>query len=77
MNHYSIEIRQWTSHTEATEGVNNFIEECNENRIRILDITSHVTEIEDFMTYVFIFKINDSSETHTDKKKRWDDERWD
>ncbi|MED0665675.1 hypothetical protein P4T04_05005 [Bacillus badius] len=76
MNDYQIVIKQWTNPILATEGVNTFIQDCNDNDVEILDITSHVTEIEDFMTYVFIFKINDGNETHIGKKKKWDDERW-
>lgn len=57
MNNYTIEIKQWGNHKEATEGVNEFIEICNDDDVEILDITSHVMEIEDYMTYVFIFKV--------------------
>ena len=57
MNNYTIEIKQWANYKEATEGVNEFIADCNDDDVEILDITSHVTEIEDYMTYVFIFKV--------------------
>lgn len=58
MNNYAIEVKQWTSCAKATEGVNEFIADCNEKGIEIIETTSHVTEIEDFMTYVFIFKFH-------------------
>jgi len=57
MNNYTIEVKRWNTHKEATEGVNEFIADCNDDDVEILDITSHVTEIEDYMTYVFIFKV--------------------
>ncbi|MFB4472725.1 hypothetical protein ACDI16_07230 [Oceanobacillus caeni] len=57
MNDYQIEMKQWSNINQATKGVNEFIEDCNNNDVEILDITTHVTEIEDFMTYVFIFKV--------------------
>ncbi|MBT2569847.1 hypothetical protein [Planococcus sp. ISL-110] len=57
MNNFRIEVKQWINAGKATQGVNEFIAECNEQNIEILDITSHVTEIEDYMTYVFVFKI--------------------
>ena len=57
MNNYTIEIKQWANYKEATEGVNEFIGSCNDEDVEILDITSHITEIEDYTMYVFIFKV--------------------
>ena len=57
MNDYQIEVKQWLKPRLATEGVNKFIRDCNDNDVEILEITSHVTEVEDYMTYIFVFKI--------------------
>lgn len=57
LNNYRVEMKQWTNIIKAEKEVNEYIAGCNENGVKILDITTHVTEIEDFMTYVFIFKI--------------------
>lgn len=57
MNNFIIEVKHWGSPEEATNGTNDFINYCNDNDIEILDITSHVTEIVNYMSYVFIFKV--------------------
>ncbi|UJF27451.1 hypothetical protein [Planococcus sp. 107-1] len=57
MNNYRIEVKAWVGRNKATEGTNKFISECNDAGVKILDITTHVTETEECMTYIFIFKL--------------------
>lgn len=57
MNDYQVQVRQWTDIHEANKGLYEFIQGCNDNDVEILDITSHVTETDICMTYVFIFKV--------------------
>lgn len=57
MNNYRIEVKTWVGSSKATEGANQFITECNDQGVEILEIISHVTESEDYMSYVFIFKL--------------------
>ncbi|WP_145524122.1 hypothetical protein [Virgibacillus sp. SK37] len=58
MNEFEIVIKEWYSAVEANEGVNDFIDDCNDNDVEIFDITSHVTEnVDGCTTYVFVFKV--------------------
>ncbi|MEW9675266.1 hypothetical protein ABRT01_03620 [Lentibacillus sp. L22] len=41
MNNFKIEVKKYPNHVQATKGVNEFIQECNNNGVKILDITSH------------------------------------
>lgn len=58
MNNFEIKIIEFGCPIKANEGVNEFIEDCNDNDIKILDITSHVVVDNDgYYSYVFVFKL--------------------
>ncbi|MCM3637735.1 hypothetical protein M3152_08370 [Sporosarcina luteola] len=59
MNDFQMVVKGWYSQAEANEGLRSFIAECNYNKDEILSVTSHVTETEDGMSYVFVFKIKE------------------
>lgn len=58
MNNFEIEVLEFNSPTNAANGVNEFINDCNDNDIEILETTSHVTGDIDSYSYTFIFKLS-------------------
>lgn len=60
MNDFEIQVLEYASPSEATEGVNDFIHDCNNEGLEILDMTSHMTVSEDsYYSYTFIFKLKE------------------
>lgn len=58
VNNFEIKILEFENPVEANEGVNEFICECTDEGIEILDMTSHVIVNNDgYYSYTFIFKL--------------------
>ncbi|MBE1557004.1 hypothetical protein [Sporosarcina limicola] len=57
MNKFEIIIEEFDSQYEANKGVNEFIRDCADTNIEVLEITSHMTAIGKNITYVFIYKV--------------------
>lgn len=76
MNDFEIKILEYESAEEANDCINDFIDECTEQGLEILDMKSHVIVNSDgYYSYTFIFKLKWNREKP--RKKVWNDERWD
>lgn len=57
MNDFEFVIKMWFNGKEAEQGLNDYIAECTNKGIKILEFDSFVTETISGMTFTFIFKI--------------------
>lgn len=58
VNDFYVRILGFNDRKKAEHGVNMFIEECNADGDKILEMTSHFASVdEDTVSYTFIFKI--------------------
>ena len=57
MNNFEFVIKLWSYSSEAEQGLNDYIKECTDKGIKILEFDSFVTETIEGMTFTFIFKI--------------------
>lgn len=74
MNDFEMVIKQWHGLSSANVGLNEFIAECGNQGLKILDTTSHVSADNEGFTYTVIFKLKWNGEKP--RKKVWQDERW-
>lgn len=74
MNNFEIEIKQWHGLRSANAAVNEYIAECTDQGLEVVEVTSHVSEDDEGYTFTFVFKLKWNGEKP--RKKVWDDERW-